>query len=191
MAIYYHGTKADNLESILKDGFNQGDCNWNASEPNMTYFWSPENLADADRQPYEEDVKQWHNRAFEMAGDSAFFACGTAKDCRRIIIAVNLTSKFDVTPDESCQNMDGAVCVYGNIPASNIVGIWIDGCDLAMLKGYFIAMREGMDLAVDLELSPLEKTLAKAMKNLEITDELSELRWSMKRIHGTKEVPID
>lgn len=42
--ILYHGTSADNLKSILKDGFKTNcDKIWTPSE-NGIYFWSPDKL---------------------------------------------------------------------------------------------------------------------------------------------------
>lgn len=150
---YFHGTSADNLPAILANGFDiYTDKIWNPSE-NGVYFWSPEALTEAGE--CEEDYQD--ETAKQMACHSGQFAMTKSKDFRTVVFQVELDADT-VEPDTSCQNMDGAVVTYKNVPASAIKAVFISP-DLSTLKGYYIAIARRMDMS-SLEFSPLENKVA-------------------------------
>lgn len=176
---YFHGTSIENLQSIKKNGLSPHRTNWQCSKPDTTYFWSPLELADADCEPYEEEPERWDRMALNNAADSAFYACTEAKDFRRIVLAVHLDKTFNVEPDESCENMYGAVCVNKVVPFSRVAAILTDQEDLTLLKPYIWNIQEEMNYAVKGHRTPLERIIMKVFKNAKIYDCLSELCYSM------------
>lgn len=195
-AIYYHGTSADHLDDILKNGLRAGKKNWTVSEDDSVYFWSPKELAKANSEDYDSEPRQFHDDAFQRASDSATFAVATAKDCRRIVVAVELEDD-EVSPDYSCLNMGGAVATWneeGLVPTSKIRAIWIDGEDLSILRGYFLGMRISRenDLGMEIDISPIEREVAQMMLNNEscnLIDLVCDLRWNMKKIYLSGTLP--
>lgn len=194
--IYYHGSTADHLADILKNGLRAGKKNWKVSEDDSVYFWSPKALAEANREDYDSEPRHFHDNAFQRASDSAMFAVATAKDCRRIVVAVELED-VEVSADFSCDNMQGAVSTWnedGLVPASKIRAIWIDGNDLSILRGYFLGMRISRenDLGMEVEISEMEREVAQTMLRGEddsLMDYVSELVWDMKKIHSVGTLP--
>ncbi len=171
---FYHGTSADNLESILSNGLS---CNenklWNVSEDNI-YLWCPLAVGKACDCKDNEDCE---NRAFQMAFESAQFACSIAKDCRAIVLKIELddTEIFD---DTSCENMisHGAVCIDRDILINEITEIKVSN-DLSILKGYFMNLSLSNDYS-NIELSSIEKKVAQVFNKAEIypedIDEITE-----------------
>lgn len=120
MKTAFHGTTADSLKQMREDGFIGGMSgqNWIASEPNGVYMWDDERL--------EDD-------AFFMAKGSASVGLVFAKDCRRVILEIDIEG-LEVSDDYSCENMEGAIVHYGQIPFSRVVRIWEDSDDLSFYK---------------------------------------------------------
>jgi len=195
-AIYYHGTSADHLEDILKNGLRAGEKNWTVSEDDSVYFWSPKELAEANSEDYDSAPRHFHDDAFQRASDSAMFAVATAKDCRRIVVAVELEDT-EVSPDFSCDSMQGAVAAWneeGLVPTSKIRAIWIDGEDLSILRGYFLGMRISRenDLGMEIDISPVEREVAQMMlknESCNLIELVCDLRWNMKKIYLSGTLP--
>src|SRR5690349_10879718 len=112
---YYHGTSADNLQSILEHGLSANESKiWNVSS-DMVYLWCPEALAKADC--FEDEDEEYKALGgFRAASESAQFACATAKDCRLVVLEIELDAN-EVEPDRSSENMEsqGAVCINRDI----------------------------------------------------------------------------
>lgn len=155
--IVYHGTIADNLKSILKNGLlcSKGGRNWTVSGYAL-YFWSPRRLEERG----EADEGEGEKRAKEYASQSAEFGLAKARNCRRIILELEIPDD-DLLDDSSCPGMTGAVCTTRDVHPSEIRKIWIDKDDLSSFKLYFLAARSDRDIAVPLELSHLEKLMVK------------------------------
>lgn len=160
---YYHGTSADNLPGILKDGFNPyQDKIWSPSE-NGSYFWCPDSLAAADgEEGEEEDYKQ--GRARERAYESAQMALAVGKSGKCVVFAVEMDDE-NMESDESCPNMDGAVVSFENIKPEQIKEVWISP-DLSMLKGYFVAIAMNHDFFCG-EFTETEKQIGKIFSKAE------------------------
>lgn len=132
----FHGTTADALADIRINGLrtDKGGENWTVSDA-YVYFWSPEAIMERD----DCDMEQAEAEARRMAEDSGSFGLGFAKDCRLVILEIELPDEMEpVIPDESCDNMEGAVCTYENVPFSCVTAIHISN-DLSLLKGYFLS----------------------------------------------------
>ncbi len=162
----FHGTSADAAKKILRDGFktDAGGAVWTCSG-SAIYFWSGIELErgnDLDENDRDFFARQ---RAFE----SATCALPGAADCRTVVFEVEIENAESVEPDQSCENMEGAVCSFDDVPASAIRRVWISG-DMSLLKGYCLAFMHGHDLA-NVELSPIEKKIVKAMEKAEIYPE--------------------
>lgn len=164
---YYHGTSADNLDSILIHGLS---CNeeklWNASRDEI-YLWCPESLAIANRnEDYSEEDKE--REAFRYAFENAQIACSKSKDCRAVVLKVKLNPK-NVFKDNSCPNMEGAVCITQDIPVSNIMSIQISS-DLSLIRGHFINIMRNMEYSA-LSFSAMELKVADLFNKLELYPE--------------------
>ena len=155
--ILFHGTSADAAKKILREGFcaSNGRQVWTCSG-DANYFWSPEELTEGGYEDGGEYAAR--QRAFE----SAQGALAMAKDCRTVVFAVEVNNSEAVEPDQSCENMEGAVCVFDDVPASAIRKVWVSN-DLSLLKGYFLAMMHGRDLA-NVSLSKVEERIVKDLK---------------------------
>lgn len=170
--IYFHGTSADNLESILLHGISCNETKlWNCSNDEI-YLWSPDKLLNIGE---VDDYESGLEMAFRMANASPQIACIASKDCRMVVLKIEL-NPAEVYPDESCENMKGrgAVCIERTITIDEIVEIKVSN-DFTMLKGYFIAtMLENEYFSV--ELSRLEMKIAEAFKKAEIyPDDIDDL----------------
>lgn len=165
----FHGTTADAARSILAQGFKteEGGANWNVSG-DATYFWSFDALVEHGE--IEEGDDEF--RAVQMAFESAQFGLPWSKDCRAIVFEVD-GSQIETEPDQSCQNMSGAVSCGSDIPAKAIVKAWITE-DLSLLRGWFLSFHLKRDWAAR-ELEPLEEKIAEVMQKLEIYDDLEEI----------------
>lgn len=165
--ILFHGTNADAAKRILTEGFRTHACGavWTCSGEEI-YFWSPTALVECGEADAEGDAEYFaRSRAFE----NAQCALPGARDCRTVVFEVEVADANSVLPDESCENMCGAVCVGQDVPTSAIRRVWISD-DLSLLKGYFLAMMNGRDLS-NLELSAIEQRIVKAMESVEIYPE--------------------
>lgn len=168
--ILYHGTSADNLKSILKNGFSINcDKIWTPSE-NGIYFWSPDKLIE-----YKESDEDFaDNDAIKRAFDSATCSLGKSKDCRAVIFEIEVSDEEynDLCEDTSCPNMKGAIVSYSNINLKYIKKIYISD-DLSLLRGYFISLMMERELN-NLTFSDLELKIGKAFKNFEEGYEIVE-----------------
>lgn len=161
--IFYHGTSADNLESILKNGLSCNESKiWNCSGDEV-YLWDTEAVG----KEWEVDGAQAEDRAFQAAYESAQIACIASKDCRAVVLKIELDDS-DIQPDLSCENMEGrgAVCIYRDILPAEILEIKISN-DLSLLKGWFIATMLTNEY-FGLELNSMEKRIGEALQKAEI-----------------------
>lgn len=143
---HYHGTSADNLESILSLGLNayqNGEQLWSVSD-NHQYFWDPSELAEADGENYLEEPSMWMDRAKQIAFESADIALINAEDKRRVVLVFDLGG-IETEKDCSCQNMDGAVRTEEIIDSKRIVGYYIDKQDMTLFTPYIWKNISGMD----------------------------------------------
>lgn len=161
----YHGTSADNLESILKSGLltNAGEKIWNVSEDKV-YCYDSTKLAELEG----SDPQDKEELAFSRAFENAQCGLGKSKDCRAIIVIAEIDEN-ELEDDFSCPNMEHASCVSRDIKLSEIKEIRVSN-DLSLLKGYFLSFM--VDRVVsNLELTHLEEKIARAMTTLEIYQE--------------------
>ncbi len=169
----FHGTIADNLPAILRDGLTveTGGENWTVSDE-YVYFWSPAALQAMGEVDNEDDArKEAKRRAF----DSASFGLGFAKDCRAVVLEIEIDAT-DIEDDGSCPNMEGAVRSPYTVPPSAIVSIEISA-DLSLLKGYFLTFCLDRDMSAR-ELSDIEEEVARAMQKAEFYPEVENfLDW--------------
>lgn len=105
---FYHGTSADNLPSILKNGLSCNEIKlWNVSN-DYIYLWCPVAVGkswDCENQQESE------NRAFQMAFESAQIACTFSKDCRAIVLKVEINDT-EIFADYSSENMECSEGLY-------------------------------------------------------------------------------
>jgi len=174
MQTYYHGTSADNLKSILKEGLlaNRDGAIWNCAG-DMVYLWSPDELVKS--RECEEEYK--NDNGFQRAFESAQCALAKAKDCRAIVIKILLDEITDeVEPDQSCDYMSGAVCV-SHVPLDKIKSIQITN-DLSLFRGYFIGTMANRDLC-NLTFSEVEiKIGQKIVESIYLEDIYDAVTWS-------------
>ncbi len=165
---FYHGTSADNLPSILKNGLSCSEIKlWSCSN-DETYLWSVDKVMEAEDL---EDEDEAQNYAFRFANESAQCACVYSNDCRLVVLKIELEEK-EVYPDRSCENMEGrgCVCIDRNILPSEIVEIKVSN-DLSLLKGYFISLMLTNDYFNLDDLTPLQLKIAKALQGAELYPE--------------------
>lgn len=133
---HFHGTNADNLPSILENGF-QGlkhDQVWQVSA-GFNYFWDTREVTRAEQL---ESIKEGFHQARNFAKESAEVSLLNAEDCRRVVFMVDLTG-VEKFKDNSCENMDEAIYTMEDISPERIKQIYIDENDLSMYKPYFYA----------------------------------------------------
>lgn len=175
MKTYYHGTSADNLQDILKNGLRcDTDKSWSCSQDGI-YLWDVEELAIANGRDLIEDADYIEDEAFRQAGESGQIACSKATDCRIVVLKVELDEN-ELNEDTSCENMEGsgAKVLYRDVKLSEIKEIKVS-CDLSLLKGYFIAILFERDYN-NVEFSKIEIAVAEAFKKSEIyPDDIDDL----------------
>ena len=155
---FFHGTSADNLKNILKNGFDPYQSKiWTVSE-NGIYFWSPDKLVEYKN--CEEDNKIEYS--IQMAYDSATCALAKSKDCRAVVFEVEIDDE-EFCEDTSCPNMEGAVVIFDEVPASCIKKIWISE-DLSLFRGQFIGSMMNRNLN-NIEFSDVERKIGEMFKN--------------------------
>jgi hypothetical protein len=165
---YFHGTSADHLPAILKQGL-RPDCDkvWNPS-CNEVYLWSPDKLTESG----DTEAEYANDYAREQAYSSAQMALTLAKSGQCIVLEVELDDSL-VEDDTSCANMTGAVATLEPIKPRQIRRVWISP-DLSLLRGYFIAQAMRMPEFPSFRFSDTEKQIAEAIGNAEIYFESSD-----------------
>lgn len=141
----YHGTTADNLESILKNGLIcESNKLWTVSH-DAVYCYSA-NLLTELKHEYDngDEIEDYHEQFLERAFDSASCGLAKAKDCRAVVVVFEV-DESELEDDDSCPNMDVANCVRRSIKPEEIKEIYVSS-DLAALKGYFLALMNNMPL---------------------------------------------
>ncbi len=170
----FHGTTADKLPSILKNGLTvESGCeNWTVSGE-AVYFWSVKYLEKFTAEDYGSN-EDFIYRAKQLAFESAQFGLGFSKDCRAVVIEVDL-KQTEIEIDNSCEFMSktGAVCTRKDVSPAKIKSIKISP-DLSLLKGYFLALCLGRNICARY-LNPTERTIAEAMKAVDLTDAIEEI----------------
>lgn len=164
---YYHGTNADNLPYILKHGLSINETKlWSCSE-DAIYLWEPKGCGEANC--LDED--QYESEAFRMANESGQIACAIAKDCRVVVLKIELDDE-EVCNDTSCENMQdsGAKCIYRDVTIDEITEIHVSN-ELGLLKGYFISLISGRDYN-NCDFTNIELMVAKAFEGSYIFEEL-------------------
>lgn len=175
----YHGTSADNLPAIREGGFDgeRGRQIWNCSG-GANYFWDVSEVAKSEG--FEDDDESWQNEAtFRRARESAECGLVRALDCRRVVFKLEIPAKYyseNFEPDNSCDNMSGAVVSCDAVPFKYVTEIWIDKESLCFFRAYFASLLIDHRLAEELELTSAERMMIKAIKNsdcgCEIVDNL-------------------
>lgn len=174
---FYHGTNADNLESILKFGFNPVKAEkqvWTCSNYD-NFFWSAKEILNSGEVETEEEAFE---RAKCLSFESAEMSLCKAKDCRRVVFEVDLPEGL-AEPDTSCDNMDFAVMVSDKIDPKYITRYWIDSEDLSYFKAYFGSLINGRDLAEEVEFTSAERVMIDALSKVDcssICEALSDLQ---------------
>lgn len=175
----YHGTSADNLESILKFGLEIDSPKiWKPSLKEI-YCWSKNYIEgelryDEDDGPYDE--ADYKDRMISAAFDSAFVALSKAKDCRAIVVIFNV-NESELNDDSSCENMEHANSVGRNIKPHEIVEVLVSN-DLGLLRGYFVGLTMNRELAM-VNYSAIESRIGQMFHKCEFYPEDIEdiLRW--------------
>lgn len=169
---FYHGTSADNLESILKYGLSTDETKiWNCSSDEI-YLWCPIGCGEADCL----DISQYEQAAFKCASESGQAACSIAKDCRVVVLKIEIKDNDYLRPDDSHENMagKGAYICSRNIQPDEIIEINISN-DLSLIKGYFISLQINNELNA-CNFSNMELTVARCFEsNYEIFDFIEEI----------------
>ena len=130
----FHGTCLKNAKSILENGFdgNEGEQIWNVSA-GYNYFWSLKDVAESEGEQAKYMGDECLNRARD-AGETAI----VQSNCSHIVVFQVKASMVNYEPDDSCENMAGAVVSRDLIPASAIEKIWVSD-DLTYFKPFMLA----------------------------------------------------
>lgn len=183
-SLYYHGTCADNLASIMRDGLKAGEKNWDCSQPDTVYLWSADRISQLEG---EDDPDELLYDMKERAGSTASIALAYAKDCRRAIFQVEL-DEHEVHPDMSARGIDGAVSYDGVIPPEKITRAWIDSESLEQIQGYFLSCRHDAfgDLATTKPLTSMQERVIASFRSdkAAMWDIVSEMN------HKLEELPV-
>jgi hypothetical protein len=151
----FHGTSADHLDAILRDGLGgeyRRNRIWNVSNPHHTYWWSTRELAKHG----EESLEFAYARAFEQALDNGAFALLRARDARLVVIEARIPCSW-LMEDNSCDNMEGAVCTDYRIPLALIRSVRVSQ-DLSIMKaGLAYSCFSGRSSLLALQPTPLEQ----------------------------------
>lgn len=186
--IVLHGTSADNLKSIKKNGLqisNSGQ-NWNCSE-DYIFVW---HTADMSAWLNEDSSKEEHwQAAMARAGESANFALiQQHKNCRRIIVVLDIEEER-LLPDDSAEHMDGAYMIAEDVAPEHIIAIYRDNESLLPALPYFLSFDHPllMEYATNSNLSRLEEVMQNTVqdKNYEIGEVLDEYVFEMELIYET------
>lgn len=164
---YYHGTSADNLPDIKKNGLKiYTNKIWSCSG-NSIYLWSPDKLKEFNE---VDNMGDAHVLATQLATESAQIACVKSKKCQAVVLKI-LIDEEHISLDTSCEYMEhsGAVCVDRDIRLNEIVEIMVSN-DLSLLRGIFMSYIIGREYS-NIELSEIEIKIAESMKSVDIYPE--------------------
>lgn len=131
MKTAFHGTTADILKQILKDGklsTSPEKRNWNESN-NAVYLWANFNS--------ENDEEERRQECLSRATDNAEIPLIDSQDCRRVVLEIDVEG-LNYDNDGSCDNMEGAIECFDEIPVSRIVNVWVDREELSPFKTIII-----------------------------------------------------
>lgn len=150
----YHGTCADNLESIRENGFNglRGRQLWKCSA-GLNYFWNAGYFED-----YPDDAK------IGALGNSEV-SLVRAKDCRRLLFKLEVPQSYfeeNFQEDNSCSNMGGAVLSTQPVPFDFVTQISRDFQDLSFLRPHFAYCARYNGLSLD-ELTTIEQIMVESI----------------------------
>lgn len=160
MVLCYHGTSADNLQSILENGLLIDKPKvWEVSH-NAIYCWTKyyvdkEYSEDEDEESIEEILIQ-------AAVNNSYCTLAKAKDCRAVVVVFNV-DESELEVDDSCPNMESANCIYRNVQLNEIVKILISQ-DLSLVRGSFISLMNDK-LYYNHQFTEFEKDVATIFNN--------------------------
>jgi hypothetical protein len=160
----FHGTCLKNAKSILEHGFDgeMGEQIWNVSG-GANYFWSVKDLIKAGECDCGEDAAA---RALEFAKEAGETAL-IQNDCNKIVVFQIRAAGVDYEPDQSCENMGGAVVSYDSISPDQIEKVWISD-DLTYFKPFMLAstMAWNKSLRIQPEVPEVLNRMAEAVKDV-------------------------
>ena len=159
----YHGTSAENLPSILKDGLKaSADKIWNVSE-DAVYCYS-KNYADTELGIEIEEMSDNEDAFLRQAADNASCAIVNArKDCRIAVIKF-MVEESELETDYSCPNMEIANCIRRDIKPEEIVETYISA-DLSSYRLLLACNLVHCSYFDKTKLSDVEVEIAKKMSD--------------------------
>jgi hypothetical protein len=175
MTKIYHGTTMENYESILKDGFQHDtDClTWdNASDSDYIYFWNPKDVKKAylnDDSTMQEAIEESKRQAAESAKITA--AVFKSRYERVVILEMEVNSKY-ISPDDSCENMSGAVKVNcDNLKPSMIKNVYYSDFVPSASLFYLVGLIDNQNIDLYNHLSSIEINLLNQLKGIDLPEE--------------------
>ena len=118
--ILFHGSTADNIKYIMRDGFKSDNKIWDCSEDDMTYFYSLDKMAEVeglnleDEDEYQEAWDMCIRRAIENAQVTG--ACQKYSGTELKVIVLEIDEEY-IEPDYSC---DYSGCHMGDLGAVQV-----------------------------------------------------------------------
>ena len=166
MKTAFHGTSADIFKQILKDGklsTSPAKRNWNESN-NAVYLW-----AFFDSQ-YHQDEEERRNECLTNATSSAEIPLVDSQDCRRVVMEIDVEG-LEYHDDLSCDNMEGAIECFDEIPVSRIVRVWVDREELSPFKTIiikFLLQHSLFDFSNSPTISKMSDYMRKQIEKMEV-----------------------
>lgn len=159
----YHGTSADHLESIMRDGLIGcgSEKLWSCSEESI-YCYTKRSISECG---YDDEEDSTHDSLMRITLDSASVALALAKNCRPIVVVFE-AEEDELEVDTSCPKMEFASCFNGNVPVERIREIYI-GQDFSLVKGFMIASYMRFDLFNTHRFSEQELAVGKALSKID------------------------
>ena len=151
----YHGTSLKHALRIIEEGFKVTDHeNWIVSDQGI-YFWSTEAMIEVGE--IDEDDEDPRYTMLDRAYDSATCALAHCDSGHAVVFEID-DSKIATENDCSCENMEGAVVTFEDVPSSAIRSIHVSP-NLSMVRACFIQSMLQMDLA-NQQFTDTEKRIA-------------------------------
>lgn len=181
----FHGSTADNINSIMENGF-KGDYKvWDCSEGDKTYFFSLDKMAESegldlnDVNEYQEAWETCIRRAFENAQITAACQKYTKDSLKVIVLEID---KDYIEPDYSC---DYTGCHMGDLGAvqvdnddlnsyGKIVDVLTSNCYFPSVMGAYIQGFLNRD-DVTLNLDNWSYKEVQILKRLDFSDIVCDL----------------